>query len=126
MLRKAIDMRLRQFPEKNQFCELAGNFNVVPVCLEILADMETPVTIMRKIYNDTGPVFLFESMEGGERWGRYSFLGASSSCQVRVFRDTVEVVQNGSSRRDPHGGDPLGYLRVFMSAYRPAVVSGLP
>jgi len=119
-------MRLRQFPERNQFCELAENFNVVPVCLEILADMETPVTIMRKIYDDTGPVFLFESMEGGERWGRYSFLGASSSCQVRVFRDTVEVVQNGSSRRDPHGGDPLGYLRNFMHAYRPAVVSGLP
>ena len=119
-------MRLRQFPEKEQFCELAEKANVVPVCLEILADMETPVTIMRKIYDQNGPMFLLESMEGGERWGRYSFLSASSSCEVRVFKDTIEVVQNGSSRVDDHGGDPLGYLRNFMSAYHPAVVAGLP
>lgn len=87
-------MRLRQFPDEKEFANLARTSNVIPVCREILADMETPVTIMRKIYRDAGPVFLLESMEGGERWGRYSFLGASSSCQVRVFRRHVEVDRN--------------------------------
>ncbi|MFZ0727304.1 MAG: anthranilate synthase component I family protein [Desulfobacterales bacterium] len=119
-------MRLRQFPDEKEFANLARTSNVIPVCREILADMETPVTIMRKIYRDAGPVFLLESMEGGERWGRYSFLGASSSCQVRVFRRHVEVDRNGSTEKIAHEGDPLGFLRKFMSAYRPAVMTELP
>lgn len=119
-------MRLRQFPDKDLFCKLAENSNVIPVCLEILADMETPVTIMRKIYDSSGPVFLLESMEGGERWGRYSFLGASSSRQLRVYPEYVEVQQNGSTQRFDHAGDPLGFLRNFINAYQPAGVPELP
>ncbi len=119
-------MRLRQFPDENEYAALARTSNVIPVCLEILADMETPVTIMRKIYRDAGPVFLLESMEGGERWGRYSFLGASSSCQVRIFRRRVEIERNGSTETFAHEGDPLGFLRKFMRAYRPAAVPELP
>ena len=69
-------MRLRQFPDEKEFAALARNSNVIPVGLEILADMDTPVTIMRKIYPNDGPAFLFESVEGGERWGRFSFLGS--------------------------------------------------
>ena len=72
-------MRLKQFPDQGEFCRIAEQSNVVPVCLEILADTETPVSLMKKIYNEKDPAFLFESMEGGERWGRYSFLGASQS-----------------------------------------------
>jgi anthranilate synthase component 1 len=124
--RKAIPMRLRQFPDENQFVQLARNCNVIPVCLEVLADLETPVTIMSKIYANAGPVFLLESVEGGERWGRYSFLGASADCELRIYRHEVEVEQNGSVRRHAHHGDPLGSLRHFMADYQPAVISGLP
>jgi anthranilate synthase component 1 len=119
-------MRLRQFPDKDQFRRLAEKSNVIPVCREILADMETPVTIMHRIYNQSGPVFLLESMEGGERWGRYSFLSASSRCQLRVFKTEVEIRCNGRISREAHLNDPMGYLRRFMSGFRPAAVPQLP
>jgi len=121
-----MQMRLRQFPGKENFIELARTANVVPVGLEILADMDTPVTIMRKIYSDDGPAFLFESVEGGERWGRFSFLGSSSRSQLKIFRDHVEVQQNGTTRQEPHHGDPMGYLRTYMKEFQPAVIPELP
>ena len=71
-------MLIDRFPEKEAFFKLAGRHNVIPVCAEVLADSETPVSLLRKIYSGKGPAFLFESVEGGERWGRYSFLSASA------------------------------------------------
>jgi len=119
-------MRLRQFPDREQFHQMTASGNVVPVCREILADMETPVTILQKIHAPDRPVFLLESMEGGERWGRYSFLGTSCRSRLRVFREQVEVRKNGAVQKSPHHGDPMGFLRKFMQAFRPAVVPGLP
>ncbi len=120
-------MLINQFPDKENFSRLAREKNVIPVCAEILADTETPVSLLKKIYdNDQGPVFLFESVEGGERWGRYSFLSASARCHVRVFPQVVEVEENGTRRDIPHDGDPLSILRDLMSGYQPAQMPGLP
>ena len=47
-------MQLDRFPDKNQFIEMAGAYNVIPVCVEILADTETPVSLLRKIYKNIG------------------------------------------------------------------------
>ncbi len=55
-------MQLNRFPDKDQFNEMARDYNVIPVCVEILADTETPVSLLRKIYKNKGPVFLFESV----------------------------------------------------------------
>ncbi|MFW6081448.1 MAG: anthranilate synthase component I, partial [Desulfosalsimonas sp.] len=87
-------MLLRQFPEKSDFADYFRDHNVVPVCREILADMETPVSVLKKLYRNQSPAFLFESVEGGERWGRYSFLSTSARTRVRVFADTVEIIKN--------------------------------
>ncbi|MFZ5571329.1 MAG: anthranilate synthase component I family protein [Thermodesulfobacteriota bacterium] len=118
-------MLLKQFPDKSGFQRLAMTHTVVPVCVEILADMETPVSLLKKFYHK-GPVFLLESVEGGERWGRYSFLGTSASSHIRVYRDRVEVRKKGLVTGIPHGGDPLGILRELMSRYRAADIDGLP
>ena len=119
-------MNLRKFPDRDSFRRQMQTNSVVPVCMEVLADMDTPVSIMQKLYRHAGPVFLLESMEGGERWGRYSFLGVSASRQFRVYRDTVQVQQNGAVDHHRHEGDPLGFLRSFMKHYRPAVDPRLP
>ncbi len=119
-------INLRRFPDRDQFCRLMQTSTVVPVCLEVLADLETPVSIMQKLYRSSGPVFLLESMEGGERWGRYSFLGVSASRQIKVFKETIEIEQNGSVESHLHEGDPLRFLREFMGKYQPAVVPQLP
>jgi anthranilate synthase component 1 len=108
-------MLLSQFPELSEFKKLAKQFNVIPVCVEILADTETPVSLLRKIYHSNKPAFLFESVEGGERWGRYSFLSTSVRSHVRVTAGEVEIEQDGQKQQIPHGGNPLSVLRMLMS-----------
>ena len=119
-------MLIRQFPNKAQFRKLADEANVIPVCVEVLADTETPVSLLKKIYQNGGPVFLLESVEGGERWGRYSFLGTSARCHIRIYAQFVEIREQDSVNRTPHNGDPFRILRDFMSRYTPADVPELP
>ena len=119
-------MLLNRFPDEGTFCALAQTANVLPVCAEILADTETPVSILKKIYKPGSPVFLLESAEGGERWGRYSFLGASAKTRIRVYRQRVEIEENGTVETRPHDSDPLPVLRDIMARYTPAEVPELP
>ncbi|MBW1995499.1 MAG: chorismate-binding protein [Deltaproteobacteria bacterium] len=119
-------MLIRQFPDRKTFSELANRYNVIPFCIETLADTETPVSLLKKINTRTGPTFLFESVEGGERWGRYSFLGASACSHVRIVADYVQIQENGLTRRIDHKGDPFSVLRQFLSRFRPAHIPGLP
>jgi len=116
----------KQFPSREEFTRLALGRNVIPLCVEILADTETPVSLLRKFHENRGPVFLFESVEGGERWGRYSFLSASARCHVRVFSKRVVVEEKGVRTEYLHHGDPLSVLKELMAQYRPAQIEGLP
>ena len=119
-------MILSRFPDKNKFLTLAESYDVVPVCVQILADTHTPVSLFGRFYEDKGPIFFFESVEGGERWGRYSFLGFSSHLIARVFADRVDVEQNGVIRRIPHGGKPFQVLKALLAPFRPADLFNLP
>ena len=84
-------MLIRKFPDKERFIELARDHNVVPVCVELLADMETPVSLLTKFYRDQGPIFLLESVEGGEKWGRYSIIGLPCHTMLKVYGHRAEV-----------------------------------
>ncbi len=119
-------MRLRDFPDQKEFARHYDRHDVVPVCREILADMETPVSVLQKTYTGDGPAFLLESVEGGERWGTYSFLSTSARASVRLFKEDIEINQNGKVRHISHGGDPLGHLRELMQQYNPAIIPELP
>ncbi|SMC26787.1 anthranilate synthase, component I [Desulfacinum hydrothermale DSM 13146] len=119
-------MRLRYFPDKEEFSSLMSQGNLVPVCCEILADTETPVSALAKIRRTGRPAFLLESVEGGERWGRYSFLGASASRHLRITRDRVEIEEGKDRRTIPHDGDPFPVVRDFMARYRPVSIPQLP
>ena len=119
-------MELGFYPQRSEFRAMAEKGNLIPVCMEVLADMETPVSALAKIYRGHGPVFLLESMGGGERWGRYSFLGNSATKSVRVFRDEVEIESGAGKERIAHHGDPLKILRSLMARYKPVKLSRLP
>lgn len=123
-------MRLNQFPDKKKFLDLARTCNVIPVCREILADTETPVSLLKKFHEvkakDGSPLFLLESVEGGEKWGRYSFLGTSAMSDVYVFQDHVRIRKNDSDEKIRHDNDPLKVLKDLMSDYKPAHIKGLP
>ena len=119
-------MRLNQYPTAERFCNLAEKNNVIPVCIEILADTETPVSVIGKLHRSHAPLFLFESVEGGERWGRYSFAGISAQSHVRVFADEVQIETANTQRAIPHNGNPLSVLKDLMAQYRPADMPELP
>ncbi|MBW1649865.1 MAG: anthranilate synthase component I family protein [Deltaproteobacteria bacterium] len=119
-------MLINQFPNKKKFCDMAKKYNVIPVCFEMLADTETPVTMLKKFYNPKKPIALFESVEGKERWGRYSFLMTSASGGIRIFKDYVEIQNKNKTEKINHNGDPLKVLKKFMAQYIPANIPELP
>ncbi len=112
------------FPTLDEFLAHSGEGNLVPVYREILADMETPVSAFRKI-DDGQSAFLLESIEGGEKWARYSFLG-SGGRTFRCHGNRVEELEGGVVLRSGESSDPLAALRDFMAPYRPVQLPGLP
>lgn len=119
-------MILKQYPSKEDFSELSLKYNVIPVCAEILADTETPVSILQKFYAPDNAIFLLESVEGGEHWARYSFMGLSARSHVKVFGDHVLIEEKNEITKIPHNGDPLNALKDITSKYRPADIKDLP
>jgi len=119
-------MLLETFPNRNSFAELAKTANVIPVAAKILADTETPVSVLARFHNSSEAMFLFESVEGGERWGRYSFLGTQAKVRVSVFRDEVVVRQGIQENRIAHKGKPMDVLRQVMAPYKLADMPGRP
>ncbi len=119
-------MFIKTFPDKAEYSELAANHNVIPVCTQVLADLETPVSLLMRIYDRKTPCFLLESVEGGERWGRYSFLGFGVRTMIRVFRHYLTIETHGETHRIDHGGDPFAVLREHMAGYTPAHMPQLP
>lgn len=112
------------FPDFKDFCQLAQKGNLVPVYREIMADMDTPVTAFRKI-DDGCYSFLLESIEGGEKWARYTFLGSSPSLVVRTKGKVVETIKNGTVSSQVVV-DPLDSIRELLDRFTPVEVPGLP
>ena len=120
-------MLLNQFPKNiDHFKEIALKSNVIPVWVEILADTHTPVSLLQKVYKNRSSVFLFESVEGGKKWGRYSFLGISARCNIRIFQDDVRIEDKNHVKNICHNNDPIGVLKEIMQQYNPAEFPELP
>lgn len=110
-------------PTFSEFKERLKLGNLVPVWAEVLADFDTPVSALKKI--ESGDyAFLLESIEGGEKWGRYSFLGTEPSAVLRSKGNCIEILENGDIRR--HEGNPIDSLRGLLSRYHPVVSTDLP
>lgn len=108
-----------------QFRKHAGEGNLIPLYREILADYETPVSAFAKI--DHGPTaYLLESIEGGEKWARYSFLGSGSPVVIYEDRGDMIYLRGKRKKRIPSRGNPLERLRELMEEYKPVTVPGLP
>jgi anthranilate synthase component I len=109
----------------DEFRSYAKEGNLTPLYREILADHETPVSAFAKI--DHGPsAYLLESVEGGEKWARYSFLGSGSPIVMVEDKGDLLIKEGTRTRRIPSRGAPLDRLREFMETYRPVTVPGLP
>ena len=120
-----LRMHARLFPSREEFRALAEHGNLIPVYREIIADMETPVSAFQKI--DTGDhSFLFESVEKGGKFARYSFLGASPQLIFQARESEITLREAGTERRYICEGDPLRELERLMAGYRPVAHGDLP
>jgi anthranilate synthase component 1 len=111
-------------PHFLEFKKLAEDYNLIPVYREISADLETPVSAFFKIGNDKY-AFLLESVEGIEKWSRYTFLGCDPHLIFKSKYKNVEIIKDGKSEKSI-SNDPLNILRDIISSYRPAKINGLP
>ena len=124
-------------PTQEEFCQLAQKGNLIPVTRRLLADQETPLTAYRKL-RDRGESFLFESVEGGEHLGRYSFVGCNPRGMIRQKGNLVEWIEGGQVRETytvvgRAGGqakgevcDGLEVVEKVLANYKPVTVDGLP
>jgi anthranilate synthase component 1 len=117
---------MRYFPSLPEFLELASVYSVVPIYRQLLGDTLTPVTAFHKIQEGEW-AFLFESVVGGERLGRYSFLGAEPFLVFQAWdrRVRIDDLRTGQAQELEHA-DPLRLLEEWLSRYHGPNLAGLP
>ena len=112
-----------------EFKSLANDgYNRIPLISEAFADLETPLTLYLKLAQtqSTGKnTFLLESVVGGERFGRFSFIGLPANTVLRTFGQRTEIVKNGSVI-ETHEGNPLDFIESFQARFKVALRPGLP
>ncbi len=111
-------------PAPDAFERLAHRGNLVPVVREILADLDTPLSLYRRL-DDGRTTFLLESVEGGEKWARYSFIGVGARAIFRSRAGSVEWVEGDRIETIDADGDPLAILRDRLAARQPALPEGV-
>jgi anthranilate synthase component 1 len=111
-------------PSRAEFDDLARRYPVVPVWREVIGDLETPVSAFLKL-GGAPHAFLLESVEGGERWGRYSFVGVDPFL-VMVCRGGEVTWEGEPPAGAAGGGSPLEVLRRVLASYRSPQPPGLP
>ena len=103
-------------------------YNRIPLIAEAFADLETPLSLYLKLaqtQNNGKNSFLLESVVGGERFGRYSFIGLPATTLMRSFGTRIEVVKNDAIV-ETHEGNPLDFIAEFQARYKVAILPGMP
>ena len=104
---------------------VAQGYNRIPVVCEVLADLDTPLSVFLKLVE--GPFgFLFESVHGGEKWGRYSIIGLPCRTVLRVSGDQATVDTDGTTVERVTVADPLAFVEEFKARYRVPELDGMP
>ncbi len=112
-------------PTREQFHAWAGDHTVVPVWRELLADLITPVAAFARLCGDDAPGFLLESVEHGERWSRWSFVGRNPLATI-VSRDGALTVDGDLPADLPLGEGVLAAIEWLLERYRSPMVDELP
>jgi len=109
-----------------QFNELADlGHNRIPLMCEVLADLDTPLSVYLKLAD--GPnSYLFESVQGGEKWGRYSIIGLPCRSQLKVRGNHITIETDGEIVEQLDSEDPLAFIEAFQNRYRVATHQDLP
>src|ERR1700761_5179674 len=112
------------FPALPDFLRLTRSHTLVPVCRRLVADLETPVSEFLRLAANEPECFLLESVEGGEKLGRYTFMGVRPASKLVSRGDEITIWQG--SRQTTAKGDVFEVLKTAMASHSPAHVAGLP
>lgn len=112
-------------PTQEQVEKLADGYDIIPVQEEIFADLVTPIQLLRKIAASKKNYYLLESIEGGEKWGRYSFLGYDPILRVSCKEQEVRI-QKKQETQVIQTSDSLQVIRDILKSYRAPNVEGMP
>lgn len=100
-------------------------YNRIPLMREVLADLDTPLSVYLKLA--AAPYScLLESVQGGEKWGRYSFIGLPAQCILKVYGNQVSIEEGGEITQTFAVSDPLDFIEHFRQRYRVPELPGLP
>lgn len=111
-------------PSFDEILSLKDKYSVIPVYKEIYADVVTPITLLRKIAQKSDKFFLLESIEGGEKWGRYSYLGFNPKSRLAYKNGTLTVTGEGA--RIVKTDKPYDALREYLADYKTPRFDDLP
>ena len=111
-------------PSSNEIEVLAKEYSIIPICKEIYADIITPITLLRKISQISKRYYLLESIEGGEKWGRYSFLGFDPILHITCKNKKV-TIQDGEEKVIPTE-TPYEVLRELQDKYKAPKLTDMP
>ena len=111
-------------PDLETFKKLATEAKLVPVYREILADLDTPLTIFAKVASQDSHAFLFESLEGGEKWGRDSFIGFDPLMTFASSQEHIEIKRGGTT--ETRTGNPLHELKNLLASFKAHQAESLP
>jgi len=102
-----------------------AGYNRVPVTLEVLADLDTPLSVYLKLA--AGPhSYLLESAQGGEKWGRYSIIGLPARTIITVRGNQIQVTHDGELIEEHESNDPIAFAEDYHKRFNVAPVEGLP
>jgi anthranilate synthase component I len=109
-----------------QFAELAqAGYNRIPVYREVLADLDTPLSTYLKLAS--GPYsYLFESVQGGEKWGRYSIIGLPSVEVLKVYGEKITITRSGEVVEEATAHDPLAFIEDYQTRFNAPDLEELP
>ncbi len=112
--------------DSRRMAALAADYNRIPVSREVFADLDTPVSAYLKLAH--GPYsYLFESVHGGEKWGRYSIIGLPARTVLKVYGHEVRIERDGELvEHHPEVADPLAFVEAFQGRYRVPKLEDMP
>lgn len=111
------------YPSQEKFMALAGENNLIPIYREIVADLETPVSIYTKIFKE-GYSCLLESVEGNRKLSRYSFIAGEPFLILKAYGNSLEITTESQTVRRQE--NLIEFLREVFSSYKTADIAGLP
>lgn len=112
------------YPSLDEVRVLSKDYNTIPVSMEVYADMETPISIFKR-FEQSKYCFLLESVEGGEKWGRYSIIGRNPFLVVKSFKNKT-IIEKEKGEVSEVEGNPVDVIRSLMEKFKGANLPSMP